>query len=177
MAPILEQAATELLGAVTVARVDVMNNRDIGTRFSIEGFPTLVLFSQGHMYTFKGRRTVEEVVEFARGGFQLHEPVAAPWETALFRELILVSRHAYKEATRDLLEGNLYTINVFCIALPIIFGLLLFIVFFIPFSKPDHRQPLEFPADDVRSDIPVSRRARQPTSSTDTYLRKSTKGD
>ena len=64
MAPVLEEVASELKGLVSVARVDVMSNRDVGTRFGISGFPTLKLFSQGHIYTFTGRRSVEEIVEF-----------------------------------------------------------------------------------------------------------------
>jgi thiol-disulfide isomerase/thioredoxin len=174
MAPIIEQVAEELKGSVNVARVDIMQNRDLGTRFTIVGFPTLLLFSQGHVFTFKGRRSVEEVVEFARGGFQLHEAEIAPKELGLFAEFEIVTRHAYKEATKDLLAGNFYTINVFCMAMPIIFGFLVLIVVFIPIRKGavplnsrDYRAE-----ENPRLEIPISSRARPPTSATDSYTKK-----
>jgi thiol-disulfide isomerase/thioredoxin len=171
MAPVIEQVAKELKGSVNVARVDIMQNRDLGTRFTIVGFPTLLLFSQGHVFTFKGRRSVEEIVEFARGGFQLHEAEIAPKELGLFAEFEIVTRHAYKEATKDLLAGNFYTRNVFCMAMPIIFGFILLIVIFIPLRKIEvplnsHQEP-----ENPRLEIPISSRARPPTSTTDSYTK------
>jgi len=169
MVPVIEQVAEELKGSVSVARVDIMQNRDLGTRFTIVGFPTLLLFSQGHVFTFKGRRSVEEIVEFARGGFQLHEAEIAPKELGLFAEFEIVTRHAYKEATKDLLAGNFYTRNVFCMAMPIIFGFILLIVIFVPCRKMevplnsrDYQEPENSPLQ-----IPISSRARPPTSTTD----------
>lgn len=158
-----------------------MDNRDIGTRFGIQGFPTLVLFSQGHVYRFRGRRSVDEIVEFARGGFQIHEPEVVPGELGIFGEFILVSRHAYREATKDLLEGNYRTVNVFCVALPVIFVFLLLLVIFIPFSAPNiPSQEADYASasrsvNEGRSDIPVSRRAKQPSSSRDTSSRENPK--
>jgi thioredoxin 1 len=181
LAPVLDEVASELRGVVNVARVDVMDNRDIGTRFGILGFPTLVLFSQGHIYRFHGRRSVDEIVEFARGGFQIHEPEIVPQELGIFGELILVSRHAYKEATKDLLEGNYRTINVFCIALPVIFVFLLLLVIFVPFSTPNYvSQQSDYVSalrseNEGRSEIPISRRAKQPSSATDTSSRENPK--
>lgn len=176
MGPILEDVAVELRGVVSVARVDVMDNRDIGTRFGIKGFPTIALFSHGHIYKFQGRRSVEEIVEFARGGYQLHEPEVVPKELGLFGEFNIVFRHAYTEATKDLLDGNYKTINIFCVALPVIFGVLLLLVLFVPLSSRNQRGSGtmdERRADNERrSEIPVSRRARQPTSATDSYSRK-----
>ncbi len=76
--------ADELKDIVNVAKVDVMSNRDLGTRFEIEGsfqifvivcgdalcfafaltgFPTLKLLSHGKVYTFRGRRSKDEIVE------------------------------------------------------------------------------------------------------------------
>lgn len=174
MAPIIEQVADELKGSVNVARVDIMQSRELGTRFSIVGFPTLLLFSQGHVFSFKGRRSVEEIVEFARGGFQIHEAEIAPKELGLFAEFEIVSRHAYKEATKDLLAGNMYTRNVFCMAMPIIFGFILLIVVCIPFKKtmpPLSSADYEAEANPM-SDIPISARAKPPTSATDSYTKK-----
>ena len=72
--PTWDKVASELKGEVNVAKVDVPLNRNLGTRFDIKGFPTLKLFSKGHIYTFKGRRSFDELTEFAKSGFHVHEP-------------------------------------------------------------------------------------------------------
>ena len=91
-------------------------------------------------------------------------------------ELFLVSRHAYKEASKDLLDGNFYTVNVFCMALPVIFIFLILVVLFTPFSSKETR-PVEPPESTRGSTIPVSRRAKQPTTATDSSMRKVAKDD
>jgi hypothetical protein len=176
MAPILEDVANDLKGTVNVGRVDVMKNRELGTRFGIKGFPSLILFSQGHLYNFKGRRSVEELVEFARGGFQIHEPETVPKEMGLFGEFWLVSRHAYKEATIDLLAGNYFTVHVLCMALPIIFSILFLFILFVPFSTSNLSNSSATPTAVERGpEIPVSQRARPPTSSSDSHFKKPNK--
>lgn len=176
LAPILEEVAEELKGVVNVAKVDVMGSRDLGTRFDIKGFPTLKLFSKGHVYTFKGKRSTAEIVEFARGGYQLHEPVKVPGELGYFGEIILVFKHAYKEASNDLNAGKYITANVFLMVLPIIFSFVLLLIFLIPFGDPEARARQKARADAMAAakknkstEIPVSNRARPPTSSTDSH--------
>mmetsp|Transcript_11546 Transcript_11546/g.11192 ORF Transcript_11546/g.11192 Transcript_11546/m.11192 type:complete len:142 (+) Transcript_11546:85-510(+) len=78
LAPILEEVALELKGIVNIAKVDVMESRDLGTRFDIKGFPTLKMFSRGQIYTYKGRRNVEDLIAFARGGFKEQEAEDIP---------------------------------------------------------------------------------------------------
>ncbi|CAH0488443.1 unnamed protein product [Peronospora farinosa] len=70
LAPIYEQVADELKGQVNVAKVDVTDNAELGKRFGIRGFPTVLLFSHGKSYKFGGKRTLEEFLVFARGGFK-----------------------------------------------------------------------------------------------------------
>lgn len=79
--PIYDKVAAALVGTVNVAKVDVTANRDLGTRFEIKGFPTLKLLSKGKVYDYKGRRTEEELIDFARGGYQIQsaEDVAPPY--------------------------------------------------------------------------------------------------
>ena len=164
-------------GVVNVARVDVMQNRDLGTRFDVKGFPTMKLLSKGHVYTYKGKRTTEDIVEFVRGGYQLHEPEKVPGELGYFGEIIMVYKHAYKQASKDLLTGNYFTASVFLMLLPIIFGIIFLLIIFIPFSNPQERAMLQareqarakVMREQKKQDIPVSSRARPPTSSVDSH--------
>ncbi|KAG6590912.1 protein disulfide-isomerase domain [Phytophthora cinnamomi] len=70
LAPIYEKVADELKGEVNVAKVDVTENSELGKRFGIRGFPTVLHFSHGKSYKFAGKRTLEDLAAFARGGFK-----------------------------------------------------------------------------------------------------------
>ncbi|CAI5742432.1 unnamed protein product [Peronospora destructor] len=70
LAPIYEQVADNLKGQANVAKVDVTDNAELGKRFGIRGFPTVLLFSHGKSYKFGGKRTLEELLVFTRGGFK-----------------------------------------------------------------------------------------------------------
>eukprot|EP00644_Phytophthora_capsici_P006718 jgi/Phyca11/541896/estExt2_Genewise1Plus.C_PHYCAscaffold_80085 len=70
LAPIYEKVADDLKGEVNVAKVDVTANAELGKRFGIRGFPTVLHFSHGKSYKFAGQRTLEGLSAFARGGFK-----------------------------------------------------------------------------------------------------------
>jgi protein disulfide-isomerase-like protein len=70
LAPIYEKVADDLKGEVNVAKVDVTAHADLGKRFGIRGFPTVLHFSHGKSYKFAGKRTQEDLAAFARGGFK-----------------------------------------------------------------------------------------------------------
>jgi protein disulfide-isomerase-like protein len=69
LAPTWDQLGTHLKGKVNVAKVDVTENRDLGKRFGIKGFPTLLHIHDGAVYRYSGKRTVEDLAEFATGGY------------------------------------------------------------------------------------------------------------
>lgn len=169
-------------GLVSVGRVDVRQSKELGRRFDIKGFPTLALFSKGHIYVYQGIRSVEELVEFSRGGFQIYVPEIVPKELYMFHEIVLISRHVYKEATKDLLAGNFCTINVLCISLPIIFVFILLLVLFIPLPSLDkYSASLAAAAakknEKRNTEIPVSQLARPTISATDSFRRNVSKVD
>jgi len=144
LAPMWEEVANELKGEVNVAKVDVMANRDLGTRFDIKGFPMLLLLSKGHVYTFKGRRSQEELVDFARGGFQMHEPQKVRGELGLFGEIFLVYEHASKTAAQDIKNAksirDIFTLDIFITSLPVLFVLMLIVIFLLPMPQPPPRK-------------------------------------
>jgi protein disulfide-isomerase-like protein len=175
MAPAYEEVATQLKGEVNVAKVDVTANRDLGTRFEIQGFPTVKFMSKGNLYTFKGRRSTEELVEFARGGYQIHQPETVRAPMGMFGEIFYVYEHAYKQAGKDLKSGNYFTIDVFLTFLPVIFGVILVLLIMMPNPTPKRRrEPVPSADSDDEAEGPAATRtnASAPTSETDSASRR-----
>ncbi|CAN0435118.1 unnamed protein product, partial [Pylaiella littoralis] len=91
----LEPAWTELAeklgGEVNVGKVDVTANKGLGKRFGIKGFPTLLFFSHGSQYKFAGPRKLENLLEYAKGGFKKTDSatVAEPPSLALGLKSVL----------------------------------------------------------------------------------------
>jgi thioredoxin domain-containing protein 5 len=156
--PVYEKVAELLNGEVNVAKVDVPQSRDLGTRFDIKGFPTLKLLSKGQVYTYKGRRTAEDIAEFARGGFALHQPEEVAPPLGMFGEIAHVYRHAYKQASKDLVAGNFFTVDVFLTFLPLLFVIVLLLLILAPTPAPPRRVKREQPQeedDDEDDDVVV----------------------
>lgn len=83
----------------TVAVVDAEQNSALASRFAIKGYPTVLLFSGGRVYKYKGARTVDDMEVFVRGGYRekAGQKVPAPplltdlmWKAsgALFGEIV-----------------------------------------------------------------------------------------
>lgn len=66
-----------------MAKVDVTANSELGKRFGIRGFPTILHFSHGKSYKFAGARSKETLEAFARGEFKKVEGVAVPAPASL----------------------------------------------------------------------------------------------
>lgn len=169
LAPVWEDVAKELEGKVNVAKVDVMANRALGTRFEIQGFPTLKLLSKGQVYSYKGRRSKSDLVEFATGGFMISEPSVVPGEIGWFGEITQVYKHAYKQASKDLRNGSYFTADVILAIMPALFVVVLVLICLIP--TPDPRRHLDSqPAIIPNRPISASQNANAapPTASEDT---------
>lgn len=53
IAPLLDQAATEFQGRVTIAKLNVDENPNTAARYQVRGIPTLMLFKQGQVAATK----------------------------------------------------------------------------------------------------------------------------
>eukprot|EP00164_Ancoracysta_twista_P002937 GFYU01003908.1.p1 GENE.GFYU01003908.1~~GFYU01003908.1.p1 ORF type:complete len:241 (-),score=71.80 GFYU01003908.1:102-776(-) len=81
LAPVWEELATTLkANNIFVGKVDVPENRDIGRRFDIRGYPTLKLVVGKDVYSYMGGRSLEDLKTFAEGGFKgaNSEPLPPP---------------------------------------------------------------------------------------------------
>lgn len=74
------ELAEKLGGQVNVGKVDATSNKALVKRFGVKGFPTLLFFSHGKVYKYARPRKLENLLEFATGGFKEDEslPVPAP---------------------------------------------------------------------------------------------------
>lgn len=53
IAPVLEEVAGDYQGKLTIAKMDVDENREVPAKFGIRGIPTLMLFKNGELAATK----------------------------------------------------------------------------------------------------------------------------
>lgn len=64
LAPEYASAAQRLADRMPLAKVDATENRELGQRFGVTGYPTLKLFRYGRAYEYKGGRTADTIVTY-----------------------------------------------------------------------------------------------------------------
>ncbi len=65
IAPLLAEIAVEYAGRLTVAKIDIDDNRVVTERFSVRGIPTLILFKQGKAEAIKvGAASRSQLIAF-----------------------------------------------------------------------------------------------------------------
>eukprot|EP00930_Biecheleria_cincta_P100044 TRINITY_DN91649_c0_g1_i1.p1 TRINITY_DN91649_c0_g1~~TRINITY_DN91649_c0_g1_i1.p1 ORF type:complete len:328 (+),score=55.65 TRINITY_DN91649_c0_g1_i1:33-1016(+) len=69
LAPLWEELDGKLRGDVSLAKVDATVEEGLASEWDVEGFPTLILIAGGKGHRYKGRRTLESMEAFARGGY------------------------------------------------------------------------------------------------------------
>jgi thiol-disulfide isomerase/thioredoxin len=77
----LEPAWTRLAEAVgqgvRVAKLDVVADLKVAKRFGVRAYPTLIMFADGYMYTYKGARDVHSLQMFAEAVARGQPPPSA----------------------------------------------------------------------------------------------------
>ena len=136
MQPAYEETATALKGEVNVAEVNVDSERQLGSRFGVRGFPTLLFLRQGKVIKYKGPRTKDALTEFAQGGYNdakyQEDAEEVPGEMGYFGEVTAVFKQSYKAAVKDISQGEYITMNILTCVMPVMFLLLAVILFLIP---------------------------------------------
>ena len=65
IAPALEQISEELLGKVTVAKLDIEQSPTTPSRYGVRGIPTMMLFKDGQMTSMKvGAMPKQKILEW-----------------------------------------------------------------------------------------------------------------
>ncbi|EQC28062.1 hypothetical protein SDRG_14156 [Saprolegnia diclina VS20] len=78
LAPIFEELAIEVAGQTSIAEIDVEAHTDIKEQFGVTGYPTLLFFKQGKMYSFKGERSVAGFKTFLETGYEAVDAKPVP---------------------------------------------------------------------------------------------------
>jgi len=65
LSPEYAEAATKLLDSgIKLAKVDVTENKELGTQFGVKGYPTLKFFKNGEAQEYTGGRTADTIVSW-----------------------------------------------------------------------------------------------------------------
>lgn len=132
LAPTFEDLADSLDGEVNVGKLDCAVERSLGSKFDVPGFPTIKFIHMGKAYTFKGRRSREELMEFARHGHQIHQPEEIRGSVGLLSDIVHIYNHAKTQAAEDLIEGKFFTIDIYLTFLPIMAIFIIILLLLIP---------------------------------------------
>lgn len=121
---------SELKEEVNIARVDVPANRDLGNRFALKGFPTLIFFAKGHMYPYPSSspRTKDALINFIRGGYKTATSETVPGPSSWFDDFTYIFRESYKSAKKDYDAGNYFTSNILIVLLPLMLLVTIYII-------------------------------------------------
>ena len=125
-----------------MAKVDGEN--DHSGRASKSGIPHNFVLSHGQVYKYKGKRTKDALVEFAKGGYKLKvedaTPYLSPWDLFWVQSVFTKS---YRAAVRDLSAGKFTSPNVLTLILPLFLAVLMLILICVPVSEePVARKPV-----------------------------------
>lgn len=115
LAPVYEKVAEHFAAdrsaGVHVAKVDATSETEIAERFSIAGFPSIVLFQGGEVHAFKGARTFEDILQFVEGrplkakgrpaSASAGEPDGASAQLAAAGERALAAARQLREGVRE----------------------------------------------------------------------------
>lgn len=117
---VYEEVGSELNGLIKIGIVDVSINQPIGSKFNISGFPMVKVYHQGKSYAFQGRRSREELVDFAMGNYRAHEPEEVREYVGFLADILYTYHLATKQARQDLLAGKYLTIDVYLTVFPLL---------------------------------------------------------
>eukprot|EP00928_Gymnodinium_smaydae_P068780 TRINITY_DN5204_c0_g5_i1.p2 TRINITY_DN5204_c0_g5~~TRINITY_DN5204_c0_g5_i1.p2 ORF type:complete len:215 (-),score=65.76 TRINITY_DN5204_c0_g5_i1:60-704(-) len=113
LAPEWEKLPALLAGKANVAKVDATQESRVAKEFEVQGFPTLKLIAKGTVYTYSGKRTAENMAEWAAGGFRKDKGEVMPkYQTAVDRARKLLGEY---------LQGTMQVLQFMPTLLPLVF--------------------------------------------------------
>ena len=89
--------------AASIASVDCTENSETCQRFEVRGYPTLLYFSHGKMYKYKGKRDLAGFKAFIEGGYKDVDGVDIPPEQTFTDKLSKTAKQV-KSEVKDLVK-------------------------------------------------------------------------
>jgi hypothetical protein len=84
-----------------VGKVDVTENRPLGSRFDIKGFPTIKFFHEGEVFPYKGARSKAAFTSYVKGGYADVGGEKAPEQPAAVDMVLKGVTDPFKKAMKD----------------------------------------------------------------------------
>jgi len=69
LAPVYEDVAERMTDGIKVAKINCDAHKGLCARFSVKGFPTLMMLHKNQLHPYKGARTFQALTDFAKGGY------------------------------------------------------------------------------------------------------------
>lgn len=87
LAPVWEDLATQAKAkGLRVGKVDCTQNKEIGSRFEVKGYPTIKFLKDNQLYAYKGARKVDDFLKFAESGYKAVDPFPVPAPAVVVEE-------------------------------------------------------------------------------------------
>jgi len=121
--PIWEEVATELKGEAHVGKLDSTIHEILSRKWGVRGYPTIYFVKDGKMYDFRSsklQRTKEDLVKFAKEGYQSATSASQPSPPSPLDPVIIVWQQILEEI---IVAYDSTPLGVICLAsLVFIFG-------------------------------------------------------
>eukprot|EP01071_Lankesteria_metandrocarpae_P005471 Lankesteria_metandrocarpae@DN4002_c0_g1_i3.p1 len=78
LAPTWDELAAKMANEANIAKVDCTVEKELCARFTVKGFPTLMLFKSGNVYKYQGSRELDALVEFVNTGHAAEKSEVVP---------------------------------------------------------------------------------------------------
>jgi thiol-disulfide isomerase/thioredoxin len=132
----LETIHTELSNISYIAKVDISENRIIGNKFQITGFPTVKFIVGDKVCSYFGRRRTDEIVSYVKKGHFNDSTCQLFVEKNPFQKLISPLYIAIKHAK----SGNYVSLMLVLLPICTFFAIIIMSIFFVKQKKTEKLQ-------------------------------------
>jgi len=127
LVPIYAEVAEALKGKANVGSIDCTQHRDLCSRFSVLGYPTLFLMSEGKIYEYSDSRTKESLISFVETQYKTAKSLPIPSKPT-FIEKIGMEIDQILEGLKHFSRDNFNMFFGGTLGLGLLFGILIGVI-------------------------------------------------
>jgi len=90
---------------IVLGKVEVPDHREVGKRFGIKGFPTLIFLHRSKMYRYSGARSVDSMKKFLLSEYEKVDGLPIPQPPTAMDQLMETAKQIYGEV-KDAVNGK-----------------------------------------------------------------------
>jgi len=155
LVPIYAEVAEALKGKANVGSIDCTQHRDLCSRFSVLGYPTLFLMSEGKIYEYSDSRSKESLISFVESQYKTAKSLPIPSQPT-FIEKIGKEIDQILESLKHFSRDNFNMFFVGTLGLGLLFGILIGVIIGL-FTAPNPPAKNTPPATPTKSEIKKKR--------------------